>query len=220
MTNQYLINAHTLAQSNIEDMKALLITYPYCSLFRVMALLKAKEEGHPLEKDWLETTSMYVPDRAYLFQIYRNGLPAASSEQSVIRRTTLKPISPKFRLKSEDQHPPLPKTSFSSWNATRTKPLENTEPIIPISPLPEKGPATRPEAKKPKEEKQTEQVAAQLAAKSVAKDEEIISETLAKIMAQQGKKDHAIDIYLKLSLKFPKKKAYFADQIDKLTKKG
>jgi len=197
-------------------MKALLITYPYCSLFRVIALLKAKQEGHPLENDWLETTSIYIPDRSYLFQVYRAGKPELENLSRPILRTTLKPISKKFLPKSEEPSP-LPKTSFSSWNTPRAKPLETAEPTIPVS-QPQKTPTPliEPEIA---EEKETKNVAADLAAKSVAQDDEIISETLAKIFVKQGKKDHAIDIYLKLSLKFPEKKAYFADQIENLTKK-
>jgi len=213
--NQFLLSSNTLTQSNIEDMKALLITYPYCSLFRVIALLKAKQEGHPLEKDWLETTSIYIPDRAYLFQIYRAGKPELADSPTSIIRTVLKPISKKFLPKQEEPSP-LPKTSFSSWNTPRVKPLETDEPILPTSP-PDKTPTpAAPVAL----EKETKNVAASLAAKSVAQDDEIISETLAKIFAKQGRKEHAINIYLKLSLKFPEKKAYFADQIENLTKKG
>ncbi|MDF9797534.1 hypothetical protein OKW21_002797 [Catalinimonas alkaloidigena] len=44
----------------------------------------------------------------------------------------------------------------------------------------------------------------------------IISENLAKIYTQQGKKDKAIEIYQKLIWKFPQKKAYFAEIIESL----
>ena len=43
----------------------------------------------------------------------------------------------------------------------------------------------------------------------------IISETFAKILVQQSKKAQAIEIYEKLALKFPEKRAYFADLIEK-----
>lgn len=45
---------------------------------------------------------------------------------------------------------------------------------------------------------------------------EIISENLANILIKQGKVDKAIEIYEKLSLKFPEKKAYFASRIEDL----
>jgi len=52
-----------------------------------------------------------------------------------------------------------------------------------------------------------------LSEKSI-KPPEIISENLANILIKQGKIDKAIDIYEKLILKFPEKKAYFASRIE------
>jgi tetratricopeptide (TPR) repeat protein len=45
-----------------------------------------------------------------------------------------------------------------------------------------------------------------------------ISETFARILSLQGKKDKAIEIYEQLILKVPEKKAYFAAEIEKLKK--
>lgn len=44
-------------------------------------------------------------------------------------------------------------------------------------------------------------------------EEEVISENLAKIYIKQGKKEKAKKIYKQLSLKYPDKKTYFAEQI-------
>jgi tetratricopeptide (TPR) repeat protein len=46
--------------------------------------------------------------------------------------------------------------------------------------------------------------------------DDVISETLAKLMIKQGRKEKAIDIYKKLIWKFPQKKAYFAEHIKNL----
>lgn len=46
----------------------------------------------------------------------------------------------------------------------------------------------------------------------------IISETLVKILISQGKKDKAVEVLRKLIWKFPQKKSYFAAQIEELTK--
>lgn len=56
-----------------------------------------------------------------------------------------------------------------------------------------------------------------LAESSTKLNDNLISETFAKVLIKQGKKDMAIEIYKKLSLKFPDKRAYFADLIEKLT---
>ena len=54
-----------------------------------------------------------------------------------------------------------------------------------------------------------------LADGSTSLNEGLMSETFAKILLQQSKKAQAIEIYEKLALKFPEKRAYFADLIEK-----
>lgn len=55
-----------------------------------------------------------------------------------------------------------------------------------------------------------------LADTSTKLNDNLLSESFAKILAQQGKKAMAKEIYEKLGLKFPEKRAYFANLIEKL----
>ena len=55
-----------------------------------------------------------------------------------------------------------------------------------------------------------------MANKSLQETDEFASETLANIYFQQGNSGKAIKMYQSLSLKFPEKKAYFANQIGKI----
>ncbi len=55
-----------------------------------------------------------------------------------------------------------------------------------------------------------------LAESSTKISDKLISESFAKILAKQGKTKMAEEIYQKLILKFPDKRAYFADLIEKL----
>lgn len=51
---------------------------------------------------------------------------------------------------------------------------------------------------------------------SVEENDGLLTETLAKIYTKQGYYSRAIDIYEKLSLKFPEKSGYFVSQIEKV----
>lgn len=59
-------------------------------------------------------------------------------------------------------------------------------------------------------------IAQQLAERSVSENKDVISETLARLLAKQGYKEKAIVMYERLCLAFPEKSAYFAAEIEKL----
>jgi tetratricopeptide (TPR) repeat protein len=58
----------------------------------------------------------------------------------------------------------------------------------------------------------------EMAVNSIAKEEGLISESLAEIMIKQGKYDKAVDMYRKLSLRNPQKNTYFAHKIEAILK--
>lgn len=78
------------------------------------------------------------------------------------------------------------------------------EPVERIAPAPAK-PISQSEARAIEE-------------KSVAENDEILTETLASIYLKQGKTEKAVSIFKKLSLKYPEKSSYFASRIVEIQK--
>ncbi len=74
---------------------------------------------------------------------------------------------------------------------------------------------------KPKPEKvfDEEKMVLKMAKKSITADENLATETLAKVYAMQGKTEKAISVYEKLILKYPFKSTYFANLIEELKNK-
>ena len=58
----------------------------------------------------------------------------------------------------------------------------------------------------------------EIAEKSVAETDELITETLAMIYFEQKKYDKALEAFKKLSLKYPEKSVYFANRIEEIEK--
>ncbi|MDX1910475.1 MAG: hypothetical protein SFV22_03265 [Saprospiraceae bacterium] len=108
-----------------------------------------------------------------------------------------------------------PKQSFSEWMA-------HFQPLPLLENAPEKTVSSGQESPKtnemPAETPKTTGIAQQLAERSVAENQDVISETLAKLYAKQGYRDKAAQMYARLALLFPEKSAYFAAEIDKLKK--
>lgn len=68
----------------------------------------------------------------------------------------------------------------------------------------------------PKEQMDEQHDLPDLSEKSTHLNDNMLSEGIARLLVKQNKKPEAIEIYRKLILKFPEKKTYFADQIEKL----
>ncbi len=58
----------------------------------------------------------------------------------------------------------------------------------------------------------------EMAVNSITKEENLVSESLAEVLVKQGRYDRAIEMYKKLSLRKPQKKAYFARKIEEILK--
>jgi len=137
--------------------------------------------------------------------------PTPAPEEKPAEAIVLDFSQPKQNLPvevSKNQEPPPIKLAqpFAVW-MSRFNP-----PVL--------APTKNVEAPPPKEEEApSPTLSAQvLAERSVAENKDVISETLARLLAKQGYRDKAINMYERLRLAFPDKSAYFAAEIEKLKK--
>lgn len=130
-----------------------------------------------------------------------------------------KPVSNSPKKKKNDTTPSIGKERLSTARPQRNVPIKmpvepkQKEQIDIIDRFINAEPSLRQKAsldpKTPSNQKD-------LSEHSGAFGEDLVSETLAKILAKQGKTAKALDIYKKLIWKFPQKKAYFASLIEDL----
>ena len=153
-------------------------------------------------KSQLKKAAIYSGDRNLLFDII------SQQEDLNISKATIKD-----KLKKEEKKAEL--HSFLDWiSIVQTKKIvrskkQNSDEIINI--FLEKKP-------KIKNNKQRFFNASENAKKSIVENNDIITETLAKVYAKQEHFEKAILAYQKLSLKYPQKSSYFADQIKVIKK--
>ena len=77
----------------------------------------------------------------------------------------------------------------------------------------------RKKAKKAKKAaKEPNLVVEQVVRRSIMENDHLASETLAELLIAQMQYQKAISVYKRLILKFPEKKAFFADKISNLKK--
>ena len=153
-------------------------------------------------KSQLKKAAIYSGDRNLLFDII------SQQEDLNISKATIKD-----KLINEEKKAEL--HSFLDWiSIIQTKKIErskkqNSDEIINI--FLEKKP-------KIKNNKQRFFNASENAKKSIVENNDIITETLAKVYTKQEHFEKAILAYQKLSLKYPQKSSYFADQIKVIKK--
>ncbi len=226
-------NPGLLARKSKDDIERLVKQYPYCATLHMLWLKTLKYLDHTDFNESLHFSSAFIHDRSrfYNWLNFNHAKPAPQPAQEALQK---KPPEIKEgytqeekealiqndlrQIEKEQDYPQAENPDISSdieKEAGKTeneghKEISKPDPFELIDKFINKEPRIIPDKERSFDEETAQ------ADQSLKDNQEIISETLALIYQRQGKKQKAIEIYKKLSLKFPEKKRYFANLIQKI----
>ena len=230
-----------LDRDTLYELRSMLALYPYFQTARLLMLQNLFLLHDPSFDEELRRAAIYITDRRVIFDMieaahYRlrpakpadrqtaEVQPQPSASRTISLIDTFLESMPKEEPKKEKRKP-TPADAAVDYVAY----LMETEPEVEKMPgeIPQMpgqdlidtfinsdkgrivlndGPLLTPETEKVAEKPEKEL------------EEEYFTETLARIYIKQGRYSKALEIIQRLSLQFPKKNAYFADQIRFLEK--
>ena len=169
----------------------------------------------------LQTTSRSSPDSTPLFELSEERQITAADFPEFVPKEPVDPEIIDFDLLSFDQQDALFQLDESDQNQeTATAVQDETKAEITEEKvdLIEKFIKVNPTIQPRNEITTAQNDLFELNDESENENDEFITETLSRIYLKQGHHQKAIDSFRRLSLKFPEKSAYFAEQIEEIKK--
>jgi hypothetical protein len=232
---QWIQHPEELSADSLCDLRELLARYPYFQTARLLYLKNLYVLGDASFKSELQKSALYIADLSVLFYFIESGRLAVGKHREEQREEAEKAGGPDRTLDLIDRFLselpeqlgddlPLPLETNVDYASVlmreeaepeKTAPLKGQELIDRFIEHSHEGGEECLQGG----EENTEDVEEQSEAlEEPDSDEQYFTETLAKIYVKQHRYEKALEIIKKLNLKYPKKNAYFADQIRFLEK--
>ena len=229
----WIQHPESLSEESLHALHELLTRYPYFQTARLLYLKNLYLLHHPDFENELRKSVLYIADLSVLFYFIEGGhlviekhteSPSPATEAKSDR--TLDLID-RFLAESSEMPAdelPLPPEAASDYASVLLEEETKAEKLAslkgqdlidrfigsePSIHEPEKAPQEKPNDEHGEEEEKQP---------DAESDEAYFTETLAKIYVKQHRYEKALEIIRKLNLKYPKKNAYFADQMRFLEK--
>lgn len=228
--NDILASPELLKAEHVSELKSIINEYPYFQSARALYLKGLKNQDSFRYNNELKRTAAYTTDRSILFEFItsssfenKENLHDQISQKIVEEEEVIieeKPVKEEKELEigkplsfsSQEKH------SFNEWlQLSAAKPIvrkpveaaekEKLDKFSIIDKFIQNNPKIIPVRK-------GEKVELELPKNKV--DKSLMTQTLAKVYLEQKKYSKAIKAYEILSLKYPEKSGFFADQIKKI----
>ena len=241
----YIDHPERLDKDSLYKLRELVGRYPYYAAARLLFLQNLFLLHEPSFGEELRRAALFLPDRRILFHLFE-GTPFDIKNTPSTEQPTQPVQTPHNRreralslidnyLQEEPVHTETPHRQPTAADATTDYTafllqLDDAEPkeeekVLPTSTRNQRSKAlvenfiAKPGRIKLKEEPEfTPELPEEQAEENEGISENFFTETLARIYIKQGRFEKAIEIIRKLNLVYPKKNAYFADQIRFLEK--
>ncbi|MFO8054765.1 MAG: hypothetical protein R6U19_06330 [Bacteroidales bacterium] len=217
-----------------ETLQRLVRQYPFSATLHLLLLKNLKTTEHSAYKNNLHHSAAYIHnhEHAYNWLHQRQEAPPSKSPDPGSRD---KPWDETARIGkglTEAEKEAQMQNDLRQWEKEHDFPRKKDEPQKPgekqnaetanhksdISTLINKFVHHPPKITLDKDKNYEQEE--KLASNSIKDNPDFVSETLGRIYEQQGKITKAMEVYKKLSLKFPEKKRYFASLIENLSNKS
>ena len=211
-------NPHLINKKDISFLEDISIKHPSFSISHVLLAKGLLNTESVRYNQKLKKAALYSLNRKQLFKLIlqdvkKNEIVKENTPIEIIKVEEDIIITPKKELKIGKplEFNETEEYSFSEWLAlTKVQKINREEPAEKtdlISNFIEKSPTIKAEKNKFFSPTET-------AKSSIIENDELVTETLARVYLEQEYFEKAIESYKKLSLKYPKKSSFFADQIN------
>lgn len=232
--NEWMKHPEQLDTASLYELRVLLERYPFYQTARLLYLKNLYLLGDPSFKEELPRSALYVADLGMLFYYIEGDRFALQQHPAAEQRCpdsdrTLDLIDRFLSDLPEQPSDQLPippvevSVDYTAWlmhqeemPAVSETPLHGQQLIDRF--IEQVGETSVSETSVPEEARESVPVETAVTIASESEEESYFTETLAKIYVKQQRYDKALEIIKKLNLKYPKKNAYFADQIRFLEK--